>query len=177
MLIKVIKIGEQEAVPGKNGKEYVKYDVNYKNLDNGKVNAKSLVSFTNTDVFNFFKTVKEDAVVEVKIEKVGNFFNWVEAKLSTEPDPASVPETSAPAWKKDTKAGNWETPEERKLKQRLIVRQATLNAAIATLGPNAPKAKVDEVLSLAERFEQWVYREEPVDHVKALQEMADDIPE
>lgn len=48
---------------------------------------------------------------------------------------------------------NYETAEERKVKQRLIVRQATINAAVAL------KTKgFDDTVALAEQLESWVYR-------------------
>ena len=61
------------------------------------------------------------------------------------------------------KNGNtYETPEERKVKQRLIVRQATLNAAIEGLrGKNGALMdnSVDAVIAVASQLENWVYRE------------------
>lgn len=48
---------------------------------------------------------------------------------------------------------NYETPEERKVKQRLIVRQAALNQAIAL----NPKGKFEDIAALAKQFEGHVY--------------------
>jgi len=54
---------------------------------------------------------------------------------------------------------NYETPEERKLKQRLIVRQAAINQAINIVQPNPGAANsVELVTQVAEEFEAWVYR-------------------
>lgn len=48
----------------------------------------------------------------------------------------------------------YETPEERKIKQRLIVRQSSFSQA-ATLNP---KGKVEDLFAQAEAIENWVYR-------------------
>jgi hypothetical protein len=54
----------------------------------------------------------------------------------------------------------YETPEERKVKQRLIVRQAALNQAIELANVAKDKTvNIDSILPAAEQFENWVYRE------------------
>ncbi len=54
----------------------------------------------------------------------------------------------------------YETPAERKLKQRLIVREAAINAAIEMLSVAKEKTvNVDVVFEAAGQFESWVYRD------------------
>ena len=50
--------------------------------------------------------------------------------------------------------GNFRSPEE----ERRIVRQAVLKAAIEWGAHAEPRPTTAEVIKLAERFEQWVYR-------------------
>ncbi len=49
----------------------------------------------------------------------------------------------------------YETPEERKLKQRLIVRQAAINQALEY---SQDDVSINDILARAEHFENWVYR-------------------
>lgn len=52
-------------------------------------------------------------------------------------------------------SNTYETPEERKLKQRLIVRQSSVDQARQIVGA---KAKVEDIFPVAEQIENWVYR-------------------
>lgn len=61
---------------------------------------------------------------------------------------------AAPATTRTFQGNTYETPEERKLKQRLIVRQSSFSQAAAL----NPKAKVEDLFAPAEAIENWVYR-------------------
>jgi hypothetical protein len=100
-------------------------------------------------------------------EKVGNFLEIRSIVKGTDENAAfsaavaaEVP--PAPGYKSPTPVrptGNtYETPEERKLKQRLIVRQAALNYSLLFYSKGEEVFGVDEVTGLAEQFETWVYR-------------------
>jgi len=58
---------------------------------------------------------------------------------------------------------NYETAAERAIRQRLIVRQSSITAALDLMKHNAPKAvlDLDAVLAIASRFEDHVFRPQP----------------
>jgi hypothetical protein len=75
--------------------------------------------------------------------------------------PRSTPVAAASGGTAQRVGSTYETPEERKVKQRLIVKQATLNAAIEVTKIRNPKGGdvlIDDVLELAESFEGFIYK-------------------
>lgn len=72
---------------------------------------------------------------------------------------------------------NYETAAERATRQRLIVRQSSITAALTFMTHNAPKSvlDIDAVLSIANRFENHVFGEDASKSVMSTLE--NDIPE
>ena len=65
--------------------------------------------------------------------------------------------TAAPAAR-----SSYETPEERALRQVLIVRQSNISSAVALLSVGGKSAlKVEDVLVVAKQLEQYVFGTEP----------------
>ena len=84
---------------------------------------------------------------------------------------AGAPKTSgATAYQ----ARDFEGKEERTVRQRLIVRQSSLTAAIATLSVGAKSLDKEAVKSLAEELTDFVF--ETKRGSEAIEEIADDIP-
>src|SRR5690606_20290363 len=81
---------------------------------------------------------------------------------------------------KATAAGNsyvardFESKEERTIKQRLIVRQSSVAQAVAILSVGAKSVNVDDVKKLAEDLTAFVY-EKKVDS-GSVEDLEDDIP-
>ena len=76
---------------------------------------------------------------------------------------------------------SFETPEERALRQKLIVRQSSITAALELVKLNNPKGGVNpgQVIELAEFFDDWVWSRgsKPASNEEApFADMADDIP-
>ena len=95
-----------------------------------------------------------------QLEKKGQFNEvvaLVKGKPSVEMEAQRVAEAPSAAFKAPGKVlGNsYETPEERKTRQRLIVRQSSFDQARQLLGA---KAKAEDVFPVAESIEGWVYR-------------------
>lgn len=133
--------------------KYKLLKVTFRNLETNKVMSQNCPSFSHPDVFNTLNGVASDSVFDIKVEKEGEYWNWVQATASEAPAEA----VAAPAVTGTSRAGtstgrDWETREERALRQILIVRQSSATAA-------APFSKsLEELLANAEKVEAWVFR-------------------
>lgn len=158
MTSKYIEVLTAAEEPKGKGKMLV---VNYKDLGTGKLDSKKLVQmFVDKTVY---QTLQNGAGNTYEIEQVkeGDFWQWKTINIA---DPASVPAApTAPAFsgtgggyrKPATNVENrYETPEERAKRQISIIRQSSLAQAVAF----NPGADTEEVLKIAEIFENWVTR-------------------
>lgn len=189
-------VGPVKNQKGKNSWNAV--EIAYKK--DGKIEGKKVVDFNGDKQYDaiakevFAKAIiaKQGEVYNVEAEKINDFWNWVgfervgegaaqtasESKAST---PASGEGVKAPEVRANgggsgrVTGSNYETPEERTVRQRHIARQSSLGYALTLLTHNSPKAVVEEaaVEALAERFVQFVYK---ADGVEGLKSMKDDIP-
>jgi len=146
--IKVINV-EVQKVPGKN---YSKCNVAYKE-DNGKVNAKNLMSFVAPDVYNFFAESQFDAEswYTVEMEKEGDYWTWKAVHRQDE-----APKTEMTAAKPAPTKPTYETPDERALRQRMIVAQSSLSSAVELCKDHGKQPETASVLEVADEFYNWV---------------------
>jgi len=159
--------------------------VNYRNVETDKNGSTRIPDFSAPDAFNALKNAAPDSTWEVKIqatEKGGQkYFNWVGAQ-PIEGGTVSEAEKKAPAARYTSQTSrDWETREERHARQRLIVRQSSVTAAI-TIEHCRGNQGLDVILKTAEQIEDWVFRTGGTgqavlgDVTKALMEMKDDVP-
>ena len=149
MLIKIINVSQPEKV-----KTYFTMEVNYKN-EQGQTQGKKLMSFTAPEVFNTLKTASQGDTYDITTEKDKNgYWQWIAAVKAegaatsgARPQPASQVQSR----------GSYETAEERAARQRLIVRQSSLSAAVATLTVGSKSLNPEDVLLLAEKYNDWVF--------------------
>ena len=175
MLVKVVSVN-REDVPNKNGKgTYGKLTVAYRD-DKGKLSEKSILSFTNPAVFKAFEKADLGDEINVKSEKVGDYWNWTAILTGDDVSQASSAPTSGNNPTRVT-GSNYETKEERALKQRYIVKQSSLSAAVSilTVGAKTPP-EVDSVIALADKFVDYVFEEKKLDLSIGIQDINDDIP-
>lgn len=161
MLVKVVSVS-REDVPNKNGKgTYGKLTVAYRD-DKGKLSEKTILSFTNPAVFKTFERAEAGTEINVKSEKVGDYWNWT-AILTGDEATSQAPVATQSSNGQSTRvtSGNYETKEERALKQRYIVKQSSLSAAVSilTVGAKTPP-EVDAVISLADKFVEYVFNDD-----------------
>lgn len=169
MLIKIINVSQPEKV-----KTYFTMEVNYKN-DQGQTQGKKLMSFTAPEVFNTLKTAAQGDTYDITTEKDKNgYWQWIAAVKSEGGSSGSKPQPAAQVQSK----GSYETAEERAARQRLIVRQSSLSAAIATKTVGAKSVDPEEVLALAEKYNDWVFEvKQPLAVSKVdISDIDDDIP-
>lgn len=177
MQIQIIDVSSQHVpVPGKAG--YTKLDVAYKK--DGKVEGKPIMSFTYPEVFKILQACKKDDWVEITDEKKPakdgkEYWQWTNAKVITAP--TNSPAASATTEPNKKFVSTYETPEERKEKQRLIVRQSCLSNALIFHSEQIKNVEGEDVIPLvlatAERFVEFVYSR---DSVQEIVDMPNDIP-
>ena len=130
----------------------------------GRVGGKKFMDFAAPGVYNLLETAKAGDIFDVVSEKnAKGYIDWVSVNPGTAaeagqeaPESSSnvVPKaSSAPARPGRVVGNTYETAEERATKQAVIVRQATLNAAIEFVG----ETSIGEVLKVANKFEDYVY--------------------
>jgi hypothetical protein len=178
MLVKVVSV-TREDVPNKNGKgSYGKLTVAYRN-DQGKLAEKPLLSFTNPAVFKAFEHAEAGAEINVKSEKVGDYWNWT-AILSGDEATSQAPVANTATTTATRVTGStYETKEERAVKQKYIVKQSSISAAVAilTVGAKTPPTP-EAVIALADTFVEYVFDDgsKTLSQNVSIQDMEDDIP-
>jgi len=150
-------------------------EVTYKNLTfQDKVEAKKVVSFNHKEVFNTLKHAAQGAVFTVqRVKNDAGYWDWV--SLGDDAPESAAPNASSGGKTMATPKSTYETPEERAKKQVYIVRQSSVNAAIAFLSHNNKNYKLQDVMDTAVIFESYVFSVEQTAGIKAaLPELPDD---
>lgn len=124
--------------------------------DNGKNFTKKIMSFANPAVFDVVKDAKQGDILDVTVTKDGEYYNWSSAK-KVDKDTTERPQ-AAPASGR-VLGSNYETADERKLKQLYIIKQSSIANALMYLGFNegVQDHSVNEVLAVAQQFVDFVY--------------------
>lgn len=137
----------------KNGKGgYWVAEVTYS--ANGKNSTKKIFSFANPAVYEVMSKAVQGQSYEVELKKNGEYWDWVAVK-STESAPVKTKPDVVPG---KVIGSNYETTEERKLRQLLIVRQSSISNAIDFFkAQGTQEFQVMEVLGIAQQFVDFVY--------------------
>ncbi len=156
MKIQVIAVNVNHIPNAKGG--YDVAEVAYKDLGQGKVGSKKLMSFTNKEIFNAAKGMEVNGFYEVGMAKEPGtdgkeYWQWKSIAKADGEAPAGAPAKGGFAAPKS----NYETPEERKERQRSIVRQSSLSNAVAMLKTEKAQLSYEEVTALAGKLVDWVY--------------------
>lgn len=171
--IEVIQV-KVASIPSPNG-GYQKAEVAYKDLNTGRVNSKTLVSFKAPEVFSAISNAAAGSQWTVSQQKNGQYWEWTQAMpgvsaTQTAPAvPAGKAFNATPAPK-----SNFETSQERAARQVLIVKQSSLSVAagLLSVGAKSPP-NTDEVINLAQKFTNWVFDIKP--GVEGLIDMPNDL--
>lgn len=192
MQVEIINI-----VPPVSKGSYAQLEAVYRK--DGKVEGKKFFDFKHKDVFDALVAAKPGEFYEVETAKEAGkdgkeYWQWVsittssgEASSATGKSARSPAVPASSGRNAGTTTGrvtgsNYETPDERAARQRYIVRQSAITAAIALLTHNSPKGVVtsEDVLNQALEFYNFVFTEPPVGTeaaTKAIMDMDNDIPE
>ena len=158
--IEVISVGQVQTIPTKNGKSYQCIEIAYKK--DGKIEGKKIMSFVNPAVFKSVQNLSQGDSVTISTEKGEpnaqgqSFWQWTAVgDVGAAPQQTTAASSGGGTTQKTT--STYETSEERAKKQVYIVRQSSINAAIA-----AGNKKVPDILSVAKDFENYVFDTQPV---------------
>jgi len=167
MQVEIVNVTENQKT-NKAGRGYTELEVIYKG-DDGKASTKKIMSFSNPAVFKAIQSAKNGDKLEIKTQKDDNGY-WQWTGIGGGSSGGATSTASQPATK--VVGSNYETKEERAIKQRYIVRQSSLTTALAVLSVGAKSVDKQAVLDLAKEFEEWVFRNDAT----PLDDMEDDVP-
>jgi len=140
---------------GRSG--YTKATVVYTD-EKGENRTKPLMSFSNPAVFEALKDASQGDKFEIKVVKEGEYWNWSAA--------SKVTADSAPGAAKAVSGGkvvgsNYETADERKVKQLYIIKQSSISNAIEFVKysqrDGVEPYTVGDILDIAQQFVDFVY--------------------
>ena len=181
MLINIIDVSQPTTNTNRNGRQYQTIEVTYKD-ESGRVTNKKLMSFANPDVFRTAQTWEKGDEVNLATEKDDNgYWQWTRVLADGEAAPAptntSAVQSSTAAKPTRVTGSNYETKEERALRQLMIVRQSSLSNAVATLAThNAPLAS-EQVIALATKYERFVMEGDSTpSSANTIDDLTGDIP-
>lgn len=157
MLIEIVDVVREE-IPSKNGKgTYGQLTVSYRS--NGKIAEKKLISFSNPAVFKAIEKLTKGASVDVTtVKNDKGYWDWT---AINEGGAAQVATQSNTATANTRVTGsNYETKEERAIRQRYIIRQSSISSAVDSLavGAKSPLNAAD-VIALAKKYEEYVFEQ------------------
>ena len=171
----VISVALNSDVKKQGGGTYKGWELVYKSQD-GEV--RSIAKPVTTLRFNRaleagLRELEQGDVFTLVQEKGDNGFNEVKSvKKGADINPslpATAPRTGGTG---NAKGRDFESKEERTIKQQLIVRQSALSPAVDTLSVGSKGVNPDEVIKVAEKYYAWVFNSGQ-DYVA---EVDDDIP-
>lgn len=140
----------------------------------GDNKTKKVVSFSNPGVFATVKDITSGTEIEVDFVPDDEYYNWAKVTKLSNAEPTSVPSKIAvvPQSRAATTTSTYETAEERKFKQLLIVRQSSISNAIEYQKIRGDELwNTDDVIETAKTFVDFVYGND----VKLI-DMESDIP-
>jgi hypothetical protein len=160
MQIAVIDVGTPNTHAAKNGRSYQSLEVTYKGAD-GRVANKKLMSFSNPDVFKAAGSWTKGDEVNIISEKDANgYWQWTGIGDAGEAVPSTPKASGGTTQGARVTGSNYETPDERAARQKLIVRQSSLSNAVSILSVGAKTLVKADVLTLASELADWVYDKE-----------------
>lgn len=141
-----IRITQKTEVENKG--KYNMATVHYS--QDGQDKEKKIMSFAQKETYNTLVNAQPGEVYDIKAVKDGKFWNWESA---TPAGGGSVASTGSTGGSK----GNWETAEERAMRQVWIIRQSSIAAACQLYARDSGLNRVEAVLEAAKRFEAYVH--------------------
>jgi hypothetical protein len=146
----------------KTGKPYGILEVAYK--QDGQVKGKKLFEFKCKEICKVLGQASPGSEFTIVQEKEGEYWEWktISSGTASSADAATTSATPASHFpsKPASTGGNWETKEERAVKQVLIVKQSSLSQAVSTLKTDKAAADPDAVIALAQKYTNWVIGED-----------------
>ena len=158
------------------GKPYQNCEIAYKNIDQGKVEAKNITEYSK--VFKKASDATVGMFFDVTTEKDDKGY-WQWTSFTPAEAVAIVPSTAPTSYKPVAQTvpaakSTYETPEERAKKQVFIVKQSSLTAALKFAELNKEKPTVEGLLALAQTLTDWVFETKKTDLFSAPNDLSED---
>lgn len=168
MIVTIQQVDIEKVKTGKT--PYEKAVVKYSYQGNSR--SQTMMSFSNPGVFKTIKEMQPGENYDVTVTKNDAGYNtWAAVK----PAGAEAPAVAGKPASVTVPKSNYETPEERKLRQLYIIRQSSIANAIDYFkAANQQPVSVEEVVNVAQLFVDFVYA--PVE-TSDLFEQDNDLPE
>jgi hypothetical protein len=172
MIVTLIDVSQPQSVKTQRG-SYQSLEVSYRN-ESGQVQGKKLMSFANPAVFKEIQEFAKDDRLDIETFKDDNGY-WQWKNIAKE---GEAPPKASTGGKANTRVtgSNYETSDERAKRQVYIVRQSSISNAVDLLTASGKGVKVDEVLSVAKQFEDYVFGNPSSGSAKSIDDLEDDIP-
>lgn len=172
--IQVVQVDKQFKPTEKGG--YTQLEVAFKNLSTGKLESKKLMSFTKPEgVYKALADAKQGDIFNItsnKNEKSG-YWDWVAATQGA-PDIPQQQQNKTTGMGNASPKSTYETPEERAKKQVYIIRQSSLDRAVAVLSIGAKTPPPDELIfEKAQKYVDWVFQQQKEDVFKLPNDLSD----
>jgi hypothetical protein len=162
MLIEIVNV-QREDLPSKNGKgTYGQLTVTYRS--NGKIAEKKLISFSNPAVFKAIEKASAGDNLDVTtVKNDKGYWDWTGINEGGKQEVAT--QQSGGTTNRVT-GSNYETKEERAIRQRYIIRQSSISSAVDSLAVGAKSSlNADDVIALARKYEAYVFEQPNLDEL------------
>jgi hypothetical protein len=154
MQVKILNVDVENVVKGKS--RYSVATVAY--IFNGEARTQKIMSFANPDVFKKVPDLVGQEVEVTVTKNDGGYNQWSAIGDVGASAPVAAPSSGSTAPPATRVTGsNYETPAERAAKQVYIVKQSSINAAIALAGHNKEKTTPEDVVKNAQFFVDYVF--------------------
>ncbi len=156
MLIEIVNV-QREDLPSKNGKgTYGQLTVTYRS--NGKIAEKKLISFSNPAVFKAIEKASAGDNLDVTtVKNDKGYWDWTAINEGGKQEVAT--QQSSGTTNRVT-GSNYETKEERAIRQRYIIRQSSISSAVDSLAVGSKSSlNADDVIALARKYEAYVFEQ------------------
>lgn len=149
MQIKVTSVEVEKINKGKT-----KYEIaNVSYQQNGEARSFKVFSFKNPKVFADIQEVEDGEVIDVaSVKGDDGYFQWTKITRGVTEDKAPQPAAGGKVL-----GSNYETKEERAIKQVYIIKQSSLTAALKYYELSGAEVfDAGDVMALAQQFTDWV---------------------
>lgn len=163
----------------KTNKPYQVAHVTYRD-DQGKLAERDIMPFGNQANSNKFLSTAAPGFYTITLEKNDAGFNdWVSVTAGEAVQGNAAPTARPAGGASPAPRNTYETPEERAIKQKYIVRQSSLTNAISLFELDKKHVPtIQEVIATAKAFEDYVFgvKQQEEGGLGGLNEIEDDIP-
>jgi hypothetical protein len=158
----------------KTGKPYSVAHVEYRD-DQGKLQERDIMPFGVQSKVNNFLSGAQPGVYTVTLVKNDQGFNdWTDIKQGAGTPMATTQGTTGAS---PSPRSTYETPEERALRQKYIVRQSSITNAISLFELDKKRVPtVQDIIHVAKEFENYVFGNVVKEDPTGLTELEDDVP-